>query len=97
MRRLGSLTICGSCASDGLGSVPSVIVPMTGSPFLQAFFVGLQNDCDVPDQKAIGKYHNRLAESGRTKELFDTFEAQLRKAGYALTDGPFQLEIIKGS
>ena len=43
--------------------------------------VGLLNDCDVPDQQTIWKYHRQLAESGRTKELFEAFEPQLREAG----------------
>ena len=50
-------------------------------------FVGLLNDGDVPDRKTIWKYRHRLAGSGRTKELFEAFEAQLREAGYALTGG----------
>ena len=50
-------------------------------------FVGLRNDSDVPDQKTIWKYRHRLAASGRTKERFEAFEAQLREAGYALTGG----------
>ncbi len=50
-------------------------------------FVGLRNESTVPDQKTIWKYRHRLAASGRTKELFEAFEAQLREAGYALTGG----------
>ena len=50
-----------------------------GSPFLQRF-VGLRNESTVPDRKTIWKYRHRLAAAGRTKELFETFEAQLREA-----------------
>ncbi len=49
--------------------------------------MGLRNDSDVLDQKTIWKYRHRLVASGRTKDLFEAFEAQLREAGYALTGG----------
>ncbi len=37
---------------------------------------------------AIWKYRDQLAKSGRTKELFETFETQLRETGYAMTGSP---------
>ena len=43
--------------------------------------VELMNDCEVPERKTIWKCCNRLAESGRTKEMFEAFETQLREAG----------------
>ena len=50
-------------------------------------FAGLRNDSEVPDEKTIWKYRDRLAKSGRCKELFDRFENQLRECGYAMTGG----------
>ena len=50
-------------------------------------FAGLQSDDQVPDEKTLWKYRDRLNRSGRIDELFELFKVQLRAHGYELTSG----------
>ena len=50
-------------------------------------FVGLESDDQVPDQKTLWKYRNRLSVSGRMAELFESFKGQIRARGYVLNSG----------
>ena len=50
-------------------------------------FAGLLSEDQVPDQKTLWKYRDRLSKSGCMDELFGLFKAQLCERGYELTSG----------
>ena len=50
-------------------------------------FVGLQSEDQVPYQKTLWKYRNRLSESGEMEQLFEEFKRQIRTRGYELKSG----------
>ena len=60
--------------------------PVAGPPFSFKRFVGLRNDCDVPDQKTIWKYRHRLAASGRTAWV-SAHERSVRKTPHGNESG----------
>ncbi len=50
-------------------------------------FAGLHSKDQVPDQKTLWKYRNKLSQSGRIDELVALFKEQLAAHGYRLQTG----------
>ena len=50
-------------------------------------FAGLHSKGQVPDQKALWKYRNRLSQSGRIDELVRVFKELLAVHDYRLQTG----------
>ena len=50
-------------------------------------FVGLKSKDQVPDEKTLWKYRDKLARAGASEALFDVFKAQLHERGYQLQSG----------